>query len=262
MRRSEAFWGLVLILAGAVFLVGTLTDINVWGFLWPVFLILFGAWILWGTLRGREAVAGEDVVIPFEAAEEVRVKIHYGAGRLNVHGDAGPGVLLAGNFGGGLDHKLRREDGKLRLTLRSPQGSVWIWPWWAPGERDWSFGLSNDVPLYLDVETGASEALLSLTELNVKSLRLSAGASSVRVRLPARADQTPVKVEAGAASVSLRVPEGVAARIHTESGLASISVDRGRFPRAGGYYQSPDFETAENRLEIRIEAGVGSVEIR
>ena len=35
-------------------------------------------------------------------------------------------------------------------------------------------------------------------------------------------------------------------------GVGSLDVDQRRFPRVGGGYASPDFETAPNRAEIRI----------
>jgi hypothetical protein len=69
-------------------------------------------------------------------------------------------------------------------------------------------------------------------------------------------------VESGVAAVNVRIPEGVAARISVESGLAGISVDPARFPRAGNFYQSADFETAVHRADIMVRTGVGSVDIR
>jgi hypothetical protein len=62
--------------------------------------------------------------------------------------------------------------------------------------------------------------------------------------------------------VVVRVPSGVAARIRASGGLADIRVDRDRFPRAGGVYQSADYDTAANKVDIDVEAGVGSVNIR
>ena len=60
----------------------------------------------------------------------------------------------------------------------------------------------------------------------------------------------------------MRVPSGVAARIRISSGLAGVSVDAERFPRVGSEYISPDYETAENRLDLEINTGVGSVSVR
>jgi predicted membrane protein len=82
------------------------------------------------------------------------------------------------------------------------------------------------------------------------------------VNLPIQAGYTRVEVESGAASVTLRVPEDVAARIKASGGLSEISVDQNRFPRTGNGYQSADYDTAANKVDILIETGVGSVKVK
>ncbi len=126
----------------------------------------------------------------------------------------------------------------------------------------WDFGFAKGIPLNLVFETGAVDAHLDLSELMVKDLVLKTGASSTDLKMPAGAGMTHLKIEAGAASVIIRIPEGVAARVESSSGLAAISVDQARFPRQNGNYQSAEYETAINKVDIRIEAGLGSVEIR
>ena len=69
-------------------------------------------------------------------------------------------------------------------------------------------------------------------------------------------------MEAGAASLVIHVPDGVAARVDYDAGLASVSVDQNRFPKQNGIYQSADFESAENKVDIRIETGMASIAIR
>jgi hypothetical protein len=39
-------------------------------------------------------------------------------------------------------------------------------------------------------------------------------------------------------------------------------VDQSRFPRVGAAYQSPNYETAPNRVEMDIHVGAGSVDVR
>jgi hypothetical protein len=75
------------------------------------------------------------------------------------------------------------------------------------------------------------------------------------------AGQVSAEVQAGAAEVKLRLPQGVAGRIRSQSGLAEIAVDSSRFPYANGVYESPDFGTSPNRVDVRIEAGVGKVSV-
>lgn len=103
---------------------------------------------------------------------------------------------------------------------------------------------------------------LDLSELKVTRLRLPTGASSTVLTLPANAGHTRVDVESRVASLRIRVPEGVAARIRAVGGLSSTSVDRSRFPLSGGVYRSPDYDSAVNRAESKVDNWVGSVSVR
>jgi hypothetical protein len=172
--------------------------------------------------------------------------------------------LLSGAFAGGLDYRTDRAGGVLSVDMRVPHQGMWFlapWQLWRGGGLAWTFGLSPEIPLSLYLETGAGEAHIDLTDLHVTDLRLQTGASSTRLALPAQAGYTRAKIEGGAASLSVRVPTGVAARIETSGGLASISVDRDRFPRQAGVYQSPDYQAAENKIDLRVEIGAGSISI-
>lgn len=268
MRRSALFWGGILILVGILLLLDNLgvLAVDVWSLVWPLCLIAFGLWVLWGVLFGRPSAETEEVTIPLEGAGQARVRIHHGAGRLRVDGSAGPGELVTGTFGGGLDYRVTRDGEALDVRMRMPPHGFpfFVMPWsWGPGGAlDWSAGLSGEIPLELVLETGASDTRLDLTDLHVIDLRLQTGASATDVTLPANAGHTRVKIEAGAASVIVRVPSGVAARIRAGGGLASVNVDQDRFPREGGVYRSPDYDTALNRVDLDIETGVGLIAVR
>ena len=43
--------------------------------------------------------------------------------------------------------------------------------------------------------------------------------------------------------------------------LGSAQIDEARFPASSGGYESPDFSTATNRVEINIDGGLGSVRV-
>jgi hypothetical protein len=238
---------------------GLLGNIDVWNLLWPFFLIALGAWILLGTIF-RRAPETEHASIPLEGAQSARVRVRHGAGRLEVSAGAGIGLLAEGDFTGGLEYHSKLQGNSAEVKMSPPEQTF---PFaWSPGTTlDWSFGLTRDIPLSLDYETGASESRLNLRELRMTELRLKTGASSTTIDLPANAGYTRVSVESGAASVNINVPEGVAARIQTRGGLSTIQVDTQRFPQTGNVYQSVDYETAANKVEMDIQMGVGSVSI-
>lgn len=268
MRRSSIFWGALIILVGVLLLLSNLgvLAVDIWNLIWPVALIAVGLWLLLGIFFGREQGGGalEEVTIPLEDAGEARVRVRHGAGVLRIDAGADPQAVLSGTFAGGLDYRANRLDDAINVEMQVPQQGIWFfapWQWWRGGGLAWSFGLNPEIPLALRLETGAGEANIDLTELRVTDLRLQTGASSTRLALPAQAGHTQARIEGGAASISVRVPTGVAARIKTSGGLASFSVDRNRFPRQGGVYQSPDYETAENTIDLQVEIGAGSVSV-
>ncbi|MBN2084841.1 MAG: hypothetical protein JW748_06410 [Anaerolineales bacterium] len=266
MKSGAVFWGTLIILVGAALLAGNLLGVNIWPFLWPTALIFVGVWFLvWSRVR-PQPMAGENVSIPLQGAVRADVRIRHGAGRLTIRGGAGSGVLAAGSFTGGVRHEENRRGDTLDAEMRVPEdiwmnfGGPWIFGPWTP--ILWDIQMNTGIPMTLDLETGAGESKVDLSAMKVESIRLKTGASSTEMTLPERAGKTAVKVTSGAASVVLRIPDGVAARIAVESGLAGITVDQNRFPRSGGGYQSADYDRAENSVDIKVETGVGAVDIR
>jgi hypothetical protein len=267
MRRGSLFWGALILLAGVLLLLNNFfpnlfSRISVWDIIWPVAIILIGASLLFGPRwGGRRSLESQDVMVPLESASDAEVRLYHGAGRLSVRSTSTPGVLLSGTCVGGADVNVSKSGPSTRLDLRSRAGDAWFGN---PGPFGfaWDLVVTPEVPLRLTVETGASETNLDLRDLKVTDLQINTGASSSVVTLPGRAGMTRVKVAAGAASVKLYVPEGVAANIAVQSGLAGIHIDQNRFPAAAGGYQSTDYDTAANRADIFVETGVGSVDIQ
>lgn len=262
MRSGAMFWGGSLILLGVIFLLdnlGFFGDVNIWGLLWPIFLIALGVWLIWGYFF-RRSPESEHATIPLEGSARARIRVNHGAGRINISAHSDPGVLVVGDFGGGLDVKTRKDGEGLDVKMSVPTQFI---PFsWYPGySLDWNFSLYRDIPLSIELNTGASDNRIDLSELKVSEVKLSSGASSSRIILPAQAGYTRVDIEAGAAAVDLSVPAGVAARIRSRGGLSSLKLDEARFPRFGDTYQSADYDSAANKVEISVQMGAGSVSV-
>jgi hypothetical protein len=264
MRKGTIFWGAIIILLGILLLINNLTGIDIGKFFWPLVLILLGIWVLWGVFTAPRAFETEEATIPLEGATQARIHMQHGAGRLRVGGGAGPDELLSGSFGGGLEQQVKLAGDTLEVEMKVRVSAAHFaspWMWGPRGTLDWTVSLNGETPLSLDLETGASDTRLDLSDLRVTDLRVQTGASSSEITLPTSAGHTKAIISSGAASVRVRVPEGVAARVKVSGGMADIRVDKGRFPRVGGVYQSEDYDTAENKVDIAIDTGVGSVSV-
>lgn len=262
MRRQGLFWGSVILLLGALLLLQTLGvfSFNVWGVFWALFLIFLGVWFLVRSRQRGSQVAVESLSIPRDSAMQASIEFHFGAGKLIVDALTSGDALLEGSFGGGVQHSVQ-PGAHTQVKLKNepgPQAPHWVWE---EGMR-WDVHLAQGLQLDLQFHTGAGENDIDLTNLDVKTLLLKTGVSSSRVILPARTQFTRVDVQAGVASVNLTVPQGVAARIHTEVGLTGLNIDTIRFPKTGDTYESPGYDSAPNRVEISAKSGISSLEIR
>ena len=266
MRRGSIFWGSLILLLGVMLLINQFVPgFNAWGVFWPLVLVGLGVWFLVGQrFTGSRNLTTEQVNILLADIREARIRMHHGAGRLEVASSGTPGELLSGSFSGGVEQQLDRSSQPARLDLRTPSLPVFIgWPFAYMNQGlSWNIALTREIPLQLEVETGASESRLNLQDLTVTELSIKTGASSFVTTLPAAAGQTRVNVQSGAASVELYLPQGVAGRIHVQSGLAGVNIDQNRFPASGGGYETPGYESAANKAEIYVETGVASITIR
>jgi hypothetical protein len=264
MRTNRLFWGVVIILLGTLLLLQNLGlfVVNIWTFFWPLFLIVLGVWFILGPMISRRSKALQHLSVPLESARGAAIEFNHGAGRLRVNTMSTPGVLLEGDFVGGIKESVDFTGDQARIKLSADAEIAFGFPWAGGHEGfQWDVKLADHLPLDLVFNTGAGESQIDLYAAVVRSLVLKTGASSTVLTLPHRAGHTHVDVQAGAASVMVRVPEGVAGRIIMKSGLVGTKIDTNRFPLSETNYETPGFENAENRVEIRIEAGVGSIEI-
>jgi hypothetical protein len=259
MRRDNIFWGAALILFGVLFLLQNQGIIsNVFPFIWPLALILVGGWMVLGVFWKPASGAGETFAVPLSAAKSVHYKFSHGAAQIRIGGGAPSGQALVGTTATGMEQHSRL-DGD-RLEVRVETGPSFI-PFVGPAQGFWEYQLTQEVPVTLTVEAGASTFEIDLRDVLASRVDLKVGASSVNVTLPARGVSL-LEIDAGAASFQLRVPEATAARIGPVEGVTALNVDTNRFPRSdSGFYQSPNYESSPDRVDIIVKGGMASVNV-
>ncbi len=262
MRRGYLFWGAALLLLGVLMLAGELglrlpNGDSPASLFFPLLLVFAGAWILRGAFyRGKAEV--ETAALDLQGASVAKIELNHGAGELKIHGGAARGELLHGTFVGGLESKTSRSGELLEAKLRSAYDMSFLLG--AAPRLDWDVALNTEIPLTLDLNLGANKSVVDLSETTLTRLDLDTGASETEAALSPRG-RYAANIDCGAASLTVRVPEGLAARIRATVVAGDCSVNTARFPRRDGYYESPNFDSAANAVELTINAGAASVRI-
>jgi hypothetical protein len=246
-----SWFGPVLLVGLGTFFLLRDADVVDSDFLVPALLIAAGLLVIIGATRNR-GVKTETINIPRSGASRARVRIDHGGGELRMGSLPSGTALVCSGVAGGVEPRVNRSGDFVDVSLRQTPGG------WAQSLRkEFRLDLSPDLELELDLRTGATDTKLNLGDLLVSSLQIKTGASSTEVWTPQRG-QTRATVEAGAAGVSFFIPDTVAARVSADTGLAEVKVDTRRFPQSGGVYESLDFATAIDRVDLRIKGGFAS----
>ena len=262
MKHNNVFWGAILILLGVLFYLKAANFIvDVQGWFWPIALMMLGIWILIGFSFPRVKGSSETFKVDLGDAARMDLVVNHGAGVLTFSSGAEDGIALSGSQGLGLEIKSNRSGDSLGVDISA--GPTFL-PFLGPEGGSWDFKLSKAVPVAIKLSAGSAKMDLDMTDIRLTYLGVETGASSLKVKLPEAAGHTLVDFESGAASIELIIPEGVGGRIKLEQGASSIKIDEKRFPvltSMANIYQSADFDTASNRVEIHLEGGANQVRV-
>lgn len=192
------------------------------------------------------------------AAHQVRIR--YGAGRLEVGATNAPLLysmtLRYDESSSALLHAYDPEARSLTLGLDAQkQHFSRNMDEKTKGEMRVSF--SRAVPLDLDLDLGATKAILDLGGLNLIGLRLDSGASETLVDFstPNRAHMRSMDVDVGAASFEARnLANANTASIRVQGGVGSVDLDFG-----GQWSQdvTADVELSLGKLTLHVPRDVG-----
>ena len=230
---------------------------------------------------------------PLNGATTAKVDINAGDGNLTIDRLTGGEQVLAGGTlqyfekQGLPTRTLVSSNGQATLTLKGGgAGQPWFrFPWAAcNGATEWQIHLNPTVSSDITAHSDGGNVKLNLAGMAVTRVSADTGGGNMDVVLPdnaadlsvtARTGAGNVTVEigsgitgsnivnasSGAGNVVVRIPSGVAARIHATTGLGKAIVD----PRFGktdnNTYQSPDFDSAADKVEITVNSGAGNVSV-
>ena len=294
-RRSSIVLPSILILLGILLLLYNLglVDWNVWAAIarfWPLILVALGLELILGrgsisrsiviiiilviisglALRhptARGAVTRTRVEKPLSGATSAQIQINMGVGALYLSSLPDSSDLISGTVDTAVGEWLREDfkviANKARLVLSTENSDFFadfnFFGLGAQPARKWDLSLNESIPVSLDIRTGVGEARIDLERVLATDVEVKTGVGKTDLTLPATG-HSRVTLSGGIGETIIHIPKGVAARIRTKTGIGSVQV-YGNYIRQNKEYISPDFHTAESRVDLEVKGGIGSIRI-
>lgn len=251
----------------------------------------------WRTVTMSRQLSGEDrlsvdvsygvghfKVRPAEEGVLYSMQLRYDEEVFEPHADYGRNRLDVGVENVGKSIRLGKDRSGGEMDLALARG--------VPMDLDLEFGaVRADLDLgglaltRLDLSTGASESTVDVSEpnptemrnatfevgaadftvrhlgnLNARHIDVSAGVGEVTLWFNGNWRQdAAVSIDMGLGSLQLRIPEGLGVRLQKDSFLTSLDSE-GLVKRGDAYY-SLDWESAEHKITVDLNAAFGSVKV-
>jgi len=198
-----------------------------------------------------------------EGAKELKYEIDTGAVEFRV--DGGTDLLVTGvhksNF-----TTLKKEtdsEGDLSiLNIETPARGMGYRFW----ERDsfinsFNLKLNQNLPISLDVDSGASTLDFNLSDLLVKKVGIKAGASTIYTKLGEKTENgAKLEYDCGASTIKLDIPKNYGVKVIYLAGLTSKNLP-GFTDEGENTFLSENYQTAEKKIEVVVKAGLSTLEI-
>ena len=294
-HRSGIAGPVLLIGLGLVFLLNNLGLItwNVWDVLlrlWPLLLVAWGldlmlgrrsAWgaalaliIILALLAGGVFLMGSarlpsgstlDVDIPTLDVREAQISLDPALAYLRINGaDDSSQSLLSGHVlplkGERVDQDVQRSQRRLEADIRTAGVIVMPFVRMTSERASWDFSLHPGIDYEIKVDVGGGKTDLLIEDLIIRVLSVHTGIGQTIVFLPEQGSYA-AEIDGGLGQIIVYLPEDVGIKLNVDIGIGSIKVPD-YLRQEGGVYVSPDYDKAEEHIELDVSLGIGSIEVR
>jgi len=200
--------------------------------------------------------------VALDGASRVEALINMGAGELELRAvDQGP--LLEASFEFSrernrpeVDYRLIGDKGRLEVRHARRHGVNF-----GTSRNRWDLLLSRAVPVDLAVDLGAGRSDLDLRGIALERVEIDMGVGEMSLDLRgAHKRNFEVKIDGGIGSGKIRLPAEVGVRIKIDGGLGSV--DTHGLTKQSGAYVNDAYGKSAVTIEVDIDAGIGSLDLR
>lgn len=194
-------------------------------------------------------------------AESVEVNLKMGAGELRVSGNAR--ALMEADF----TYRSRRRPPEVDYYVSAGRGVLTVrnrrsgGPFFGNAKNEWDVRLNGAIPVKLEVDLGAGESRLDLSEIDLRSLTVDMGVGEMKLDLRGRYEQNlEVSIDGGIGSGTLYFSGETGVRVRVDGGIGSVNAPG--FTKNDHFYTNEAYGKAPVTINVSIDAGIGSIDLR
>lgn len=210
---------------------------------------------------GKGKVDEYKVEVEKDSAMELSVDLQLGAGEMNVSRGADEWVT------GDIEYNNEKLKPVVEYELSGDRGEVVIKQKENVNvnvgignmKNGWDLQLTDDVPVALHVQSGASDTNLDLSGLRMSDLKVDAGVGDVEVDLSGKWQESfDVDINTGVGETTVILPNSAGVKIHSQEGVGKSNFD-GFTSIGNNTYVNEAFDSADVIISVNVETGVGEV---
>jgi hypothetical protein len=291
-------WPLILVVIGLDILVGRRSPligaaIGIGAVALAVVLVLTAPTL--GIVPTGEAIITERFTEPVGEATSADVNLNLSIGRTTISALTDSSNLFDGELThiGDINFEVQGEKHKtITLKQDSYRYNFEDFQWFDTEDLKWEIGLNPNIPLSLNIDASIGQSIIDLQGMQIDTVDINGDVGETTLTLPATKKAYDVKIDGGVgkfvvniekqASVNLtidgdvgeftiNVPSDAAVRIDAEVDIGALQIDSrfdkisggdDDFLKKSGIWETPDFTSADAKIVIIFNGGIGSLRVR
>ncbi len=126
---------------------------------------------------------------------------------------------------------------------------------------DYKFYLPEDIKWIIELDAGASEAKLNLSNLIVDNVSIDTGASDIALIIGDKNDHTTIDISTGVSDVNLSINKNSGVRIDSDQAISDNNFESQGLIKIDGYYESKNYDKADKKVEIKIDSAISNMNL-
>ena len=201
----------------------------------------------------------QDFTIPFnDSIENAKLDMDAAAGKFIINDSTSELLSFSqkGRFAGDYKYFVMRMGHNATVKINETEGHVFH----NNDHKVVTIKLNRKPVWDINLDAGASAVNYDLSAFKVKKLSLDGGAGSFKITLGDKYPDVKLDIDAGASSITLRVPKTAGCDLEITAVMSGKHLP-GFTKAENGHYQTDNYDSAENKIHLTVDAAVSSFRI-